>query len=144
MGVFKMPGQSARFKNWGTPERIAAWAGSLGFALSVILLSLYFAAGNSADSGMLWRTSLENLSVLLWPSAFLLAGAQTLRGGIVLFLLSASLNAGYYVFISLSGYLVCHKLEVFTASSRMLQAAPVRVYHAPRLIQHVPASRSFN
>jgi len=139
-----MPGQSARFKNWGTPERIAVWAGSLGFALSVILLLLYFAAGNSADSGMLWRTSLENLSVLLWPSAILLAGAQTIRGGMVLFLLSASLNAGYYVFISLSGYLVCRKLEAFTASTRVLQAAPVRVYHAPRLIQRVPASRQWS
>jgi hypothetical protein len=128
---------SKRFKNWGAPERIAAWAGSLGFTLSVIFLSLYLNAGNSASAAVLSRAALEHLFILLWPSAILMTGAHTFSGAAILFLLAASLNAGYYVFISLSGYLVCRKLEFFAASAGSLEAAPVRVYQAPRLIQHV-------
>jgi hypothetical protein len=123
-------------RTWGAPERIAAWAGSLGLALSVLFLALYLNAGNSAS--VVSRAALEPLFILLWPSAILMTGAQTFSGAAILFLLAASLNAGYYVFISLAGYLVCRKLELFAASAGALQAAPVRRYQAPRLIQHVP------
>jgi hypothetical protein len=82
-------------------QRLAVRAAVIGLSVSLGIAILYttmprLAAGNA---GM--RTTLEAMCVLLWPSAVLMLGAQTYHGGIVLFLLSACLNAGYFVLASM-------------------------------------------
>jgi hypothetical protein len=67
----------------------------------VALALVQFAIGRAAPSDASLQTSFEAACVLLWPSAVLLLGAQTAQGKVVFFLLSACLNAGYFVFAQL-------------------------------------------
>ena len=102
------------------PERFAAMAAGLGFVVSLVGLLAYVYAGHHPLLGASFRSSLEASFVFLWPSAILMLGAQSLQGQIVLFLLSASLNAGYFGAIALLVYVVRHKLQ--TAAQRATPA----------------------
>src|ERR1700676_1515998 len=82
-------------------QRVALRAAIAGFLTSVGLILLQFAIGRFAPASAQLQAFLEAACVLLWPSAVLLLGAQTAHGGVVLFLLSACLNAGYFVFVAL-------------------------------------------
>jgi hypothetical protein len=72
-----------------------------GFLTCVALALVQFAIGRAAPSDASLQTSFEAACVLLWPSAVLMLGAQTAQGKVVFFLLSACLNAGYFVFAQL-------------------------------------------
>ena len=60
--------------------------------------------------------------MLLWPSAILMLGAQTYHGGIVLFLLSSCLNAGYFV---LATMLLVMVIRRFNFAACPLKAPPL-------------------
>lgn len=81
-----------------TLQRAAIRAAIAGFLTCVALALLQFAIARAAPSGALLQTPFEGACILLWPSAVLILGAQTADGKIVFFLLSACLNAGYFVF----------------------------------------------
>jgi hypothetical protein len=78
-------------------QRLAVRAAVMGLSVSLGIAILYTAMPRLAAGNTGIRSTLEAISVLLWPSAILMLGAQTYHGGIVLFLLSACLNAGYFV-----------------------------------------------
>lgn len=103
-------------------QRVALRAAFAGFLTSVVLILLQFAIGRLAPLSAQLQSSFEAVSVLLWPSAVLLLGAQTSHGGVVLFLLSACLNAGYFVFARL---LLVAAGDKMRSHSRVL--APVAV-----------------
>src|SRR5882672_8957345 len=77
---------------------IALRAAAVGFFASVALMSVWWELGRFFPSNPLVQSSFEAVCVLLWPSAILMLGAQTTQGALALFLLSACLNAGYFVF----------------------------------------------
>ena len=142
-----------RFDSLGVPERIAAGAAGIGFSLSVFFLYLYTSVGNAGADGLELRAALEKIFVFFWPSAILLTATQTLQGGIVLFLLSASLNAVYYVLVSLVAYVLqrkfSEKLESFNsfirssnaATPATVRAVAVRVHQVPKLFQRISTKR---
>lgn len=82
-------------------QRTAIRAAIAGFLTCVALALVQFAIGRAAPADASLQTSFEAACVLLWPSAVLLLGAQTAQGKVVFFLLSACLNAGYFVFAQL-------------------------------------------
>jgi hypothetical protein len=136
-----MPGLASSFKNaiknWGAPERLAAFAAATGFGISVILSAIYVAAGPEL------RASLETLFVFLWPSSLLLMGARSITGQAILFVLSAALNAGYFVFLALGAYSVYYKLS--SASEQISAAVPAaaRAYQAPAIAKRLSAERLY-
>jgi len=148
------PGEINRFGSWGTPERIAAGAAGIGFSLSVFFLYLHGAVGNAGADGLELRAALEKIFVFFWPSAVLLTGTRTLQGGVALFLLSASLNAVYYVFVSLAAYVIHSKLSAKleflnalirpsnTATPAVVRVAAFRGYLTPRILQRFSTKRS--
>jgi hypothetical protein len=103
-------------------QRIAVFAATAGFAASTILIFLKLAADRLAPANAQLHSSFEAACALLWPSAVILLGAQTFHGGLVLFLLSAVLNAGYFVFASMFFAAVFDKTQ-----SRAQVLAPVPV-----------------
>lgn len=108
-------------------QRTAIRAAIAGFLTCVALALVQFAIGRAAPSDASLQTSFEAACVLLWPSAVLLLGAQTAQGKIVFFLLSACLNAGYFVFAQL---LLVAAFDKIRSHARVL--APVTV-SSPRL-----------
>jgi hypothetical protein len=99
-------------------QRLAMRAAMIGFSISLAIAILYttmprFAAGKT---GM--RSALEGICVLVWPSAILMLGAQTYHGRTVLFLLSAWLNAGYFVLAAMVFVTVIDKLNPGASSSK--------------------------
>jgi hypothetical protein len=82
-------------------QRLARGAAALGFLTSATLMALELAIQRLAPATAQLQSPFEAACVLLWPSVILMLGAQTSHGGIVLFLLSACLNAGYFVFASM-------------------------------------------
>ncbi len=79
-------------------QRAAVRAAIAGFLTCVALALVQFAIGRNAPSDATLQSSFEAACVLLWPSAVLMLGAQTSNGKVAFFLLSACLNAGYFVF----------------------------------------------
>ena len=77
---------------------IALRAAAAGFVASVALMSVWWELGRLFPSNDHVQSSFEAVCILLWPSAILMLGAQTNQGSAALFLLSACLNAGYFVF----------------------------------------------
>jgi hypothetical protein len=77
---------------------IALRAAAIGFLASVALVSAWWELGRLLPANAHVQSSFEAVCALLWPSAILMLGAQTTQGAVVFFLLSASLNAGYFVF----------------------------------------------
>ena len=136
-----MPRQLASFKNvikhWGAPERLAAFAAACGFGISVILCAIYVAAGPEL------RASLETLFVFLWPSSLLLIGSRSITGEAILFVLSAVLNAGYFVFLAMGAYSIYYKLS--SASEQISAAVPAaaRGYQAPAIAKRLSADRLY-
>ena len=82
-------------------QRMALRAAAAGILASLALISLKFAIAHFAPGSVQLQSPMEAAYLLLWPSAVLLLGAQTAQGGVVLFLLSACLNAGYFVFATM-------------------------------------------
>jgi hypothetical protein len=78
-------------------QRLAVGAAIMGFSVSLGIMYLYLATQPLGVSNTGMRSSLESICVVLWPSAILMLGAQTHHGGTALFLLSACLNAAYFV-----------------------------------------------
>ena len=81
-------------------QRIAFQAAAAGFASSLALLLLYFSV-ERVSASLLLQSALYTACVLLWPSGILLLGAHTAHGGVALFLLSACINSGYFVFMAM-------------------------------------------
>ena len=131
------------YQSWGAPERLAVWVAGAGFAVSALLMLSCGSAANS-DWGLFdLRAPVQAAFVLLWPSSILLRGAHTAQGSAILFLFSAALNAGYYVFVSLSAFLLCGKLEaIFPAAPA--HVAAVRVYRAPKLVRRPKISNGLD
>jgi hypothetical protein len=131
------------YQSWGVPERIATWAASTGFAVSALLMISYRDAANSAWGLFDLRAPIQAAFVFLWPSSLLLRGAHTAEGSAILFLFSAALNAGYYVFVSLAAFLLHGKLEsIFPAAHG--NVAAVRVYRAPKLVRRAKISNGLD
>jgi hypothetical protein len=103
-----------------TLQRTAIRAAIAGFLTCVALALVQFAIGRAAPAHQSLQPSFEATCVLLWPSAVLLLGAQTAQGKVVFFLLSACLNAGYFVFAQL---LLAAAFDKFRSHARTL--APV-------------------
>jgi hypothetical protein len=78
-------------------ERLALRAAVIGFSVSLGIVILYAAMSRLGASKSGLRSAIEAIWVLLWPSAVFMLGARTYHGATVLFLLSACLNAGYFV-----------------------------------------------
>jgi hypothetical protein len=78
-------------------ERLALRAAVIGFSVSLSIVILYAAISRLGASTTGMRSAIEAICVLLWPSAAFMLGAHTYHGARVLFLLSACLNAGYFV-----------------------------------------------
>ena len=123
------------YENWGAPERIAAWAAATGFGISALLMNAYRDAVNSAWGLFDQHAPIQAAFALLWPTSILLRGAQSSQGLAILFLLSAALNAAYFVFVSLTAFLLYEKMESGFPASNMSVAA-VRAYSAPKLMRH--------
>jgi hypothetical protein len=77
-------------------QRIAWYAACAGIGTSLLLAALRFLPGTAS-----LHSSVEVACIPLWPSAILLLGAQSTQSGAVLFVLSAALNAGYFVFATM-------------------------------------------
>jgi hypothetical protein len=93
-------------------QRLAVRAALIGFSISLGIVILYMAMPRLAGTNSGMRYSLEGICVLLWPSAILMLGAQTYHGGIVLFLLSACLNAGYFVLATMVLVTAIHRFNL--------------------------------
>ena len=113
-------------------QRIAMRAACAGIAASVLLGLLKLIMDRVAPGSAQLRASFEAVCALLWPSAMLLLGAQTPRGEAVLFLMSACLNAGYFVF---GAMLVAGLIDKFRSSAQIPTPARVsaRAYSSPRV-----------
>ena len=111
-------------------QRLALRAAMMGFSISLGIVILYSATQRFAASNNAMRASLEGICVLLWPSAILMLGAQTYHGGIGLFLLSACLNAGYFVLATMLLVTVIHRFN-FAASTSKVSAVTVQVSTGP-------------
>src|ERR1700730_17647178 len=98
-------------------QRIAVRAAVIGFSISLGIVILYMAMPHLAGTNTGIRTSLAGICMLLWHSAILMLGAQTYHGGIVLFLLSACLNASYFVLATMVMVTVIHRFN-FTSASK--------------------------
>jgi formate/nitrite transporter FocA (FNT family) len=99
-------------------QRLAMRAAMIGFSISLGIAILYTTMPRFAASKTGMRSALEGLCVLLWPSAVLMLGAQTYHGGTVLFLLSACLNAGYFVLAAMVLATVIHRLNLGASPSK--------------------------
>jgi hypothetical protein len=99
-------------------QRIAVRAAVIGFSISLGIVILYMAMPRLAGTNGGMRSSLDGICVVLWPSAVLMLGAQTYHGGIVLFLLSACLNAGYFVLATMMMVTVIYKFNFATSTSK--------------------------
>jgi hypothetical protein len=93
-------------------------AAAIGFSISLGIMFLYMATQSLGTSKTGMRSSLEALCVVLWPSAILMLGAQTYHGGTVLFLLSASLNAGYFVLMAMMVVTAMHRFNFGALASK--------------------------
>jgi len=113
-------------------QRTAIRAAIAGFLTCVALALVQFAIGRAAPSDTSLQTSFEAACVLLWPSAILMLGAQTAQGKVVFFLLSACLNAGYFVFAQL---LLVAAFDKIRSRARVL--APVTVSSQRLSSRHV-------
>ena len=123
-------------------QRIAVRAAAAGMAASVMLGALKLTMDRIAPGSAQLRTSFEAVCALLWPSAMLLLGAQTPQGQAVLFVMSACLNAGYFVF---GAMLVAGLLEKLRAQRQVAAPASAanRAYSSPRVtVKPVSSSRS--
>jgi hypothetical protein len=103
-------------------QRLAVRAAVIGFSISLGIVILYMAMPRLAGTNIGMHSSLDGICILLWPSAILMLGAQTYHGGIVLFLLSACLNAGYFVLATMVFVTVVHRFS-FAASASKAPAA---------------------
>jgi len=123
-------------------QRIAVRAASAGIAASVILGVLKLITDRAAPGSAQLRASFETVCALWWPSAALLLGAQTPRGQAALFVMSACLNAGYFVFgaMLIAGLLDKVRSQAEAAAPGRLLA---RAYSSPRVtVKRVPSTRS--
>jgi len=123
-------------------QRIAVRAASTGIAASIMLGSLKLIMDRLAPGSAQLRASFEAVCTLLWPSALLLLGAQTPHGQAVLFVMSACLNAGYFVF---GAMLIAGLLDKVRSNAQI--GAPARVlartYSSPRVtVKRVSSTRS--
>jgi hypothetical protein len=120
-------------------QRIAVRAASAGFAASALLGVLKLTMDRIAPGSAQLRASFDAVCALLWPSAMLLLGAQTPRGQAVLFVMSACLNAGYFVF---GAMLIAGLLERLRAPDQVVAHARLsaRAYSSPRVsVRRAPA-----
>jgi hypothetical protein len=99
-------------------QRLALRAAMIGFCISLGIMILYMAMLRQGASAGEMRTSLEAICVVLWPSAILMLGARTYHGGTVLFLLSACLNAGYFVLAVMMVVAVFHSFNFISSASK--------------------------
>src|SRR4029077_8730910 len=99
-------------------QRLALRAAMIGFSISLGIVILYGTTLRLAGTNAGMCSSLEGICVLLWPSAILMLGAQTYHGGIVLFLLSACLNAGYFVLVAMMLVTLIHRFKFAVSSSK--------------------------
>jgi hypothetical protein len=106
-----------------TLQRTAIRAAIAGFLTCVALALVQFAIGRAAPTDASLQTSFEAACVVLWPSAVLLLGAQTAQGKVIFFLLSACLNAGYFVFAQL---LLAAAFDKIRSHARALAPVAVR------------------
>jgi len=112
-------------------QRLAVRAAVIGMSVSLGIAILYAAMPRLGTGNTGMRSTLETVCVLLWPSAILMLGAQTYHGGIVLFLLSACLNAGYFVLATMLLATVMPKFNFAASASkpsdatRQLSAGPL-------------------
>lgn len=115
-----------------TLQRDAIRAAIAGFLTCVALAVVQFAIDRAAPSDASLQTSFEAACILLWPSSVLMLGAQTAQGKAVFFLLSACLNAGYFVFAQL---LLVAAFDKIRSHARVL--APVTVSSQRSSSRHV-------
>lgn len=100
-----------------------------GFLVSVALMSAWWELGRLLPASAQVQSSFEAVCVLLWPSAILMLGAQTTQGAVAVFLLSACLNAGYFVF---AFSLLALAIERLRSQGRVLAPVSVTARNASR------------
>lgn len=121
-------------------DRLAFQAALAGFFTSAALMLLFYAAQHLSPVANHLQAYFEGASILLWPSALLMLGAQTFQGGAVLFLFSACLNAGYFVIAAMLLVVAVDKIR-----SRSQILVPVAMTRDPltrRIPEPVRSSRS--
>jgi hypothetical protein len=112
-------------------QRLALRAAVIGCSISLALMILYLATQPVAGANTGMQSALEAICVVLWPSAILMLGAQTYHGEIVLFLLSACLNAGYFVLVTMAFVTVMHRFNFTAASTSKVSALPEKLSDRP-------------
>lgn len=122
-------------------QRLAVQAACAGFAASVLLGVLKLIMDRVAPGSAQLRVSFEAVCALLWPSAALLLGAQTAQGQAALYIMSACLNAGYFVF---GAMLIAGMLDKARShSSKSPAGVLARAYSSPQVsVKRVSSTRS--
>ena len=112
-------------KSSGSVNRMAIGAAMAGFLTSVALMSLELSLGRILPASGPLQAAFETACAFLWPSAILMLGTQTSRGGVVIFLFSACLNAGYFAFAGAALALAIEKVRALAP----VAIAPQRADH---------------
>ncbi len=101
-------------KSAGRANRMAVGAAIAGFLTSAALMSLELSMGRILPASSQLQAAFETACAFLWPSAILMLGAQTPRGGVLIFLFSACLNAGYFAVAGAALALAIEKVRALT------------------------------
>jgi hypothetical protein len=129
---------SAHQPNLAFIERAALGAAATGFAMSFVLL---FTAGTHFASTAHPSSPLEAFSAFLWPGSLLMLGAHSAQGQVVLFLISAFLNAGYYSFATLLACAITEKFRAQLPARIPVTVSVPRVHPAAGIAERMTATR---
>ena len=90
---------------------VALCAAVAGLHASGAMMALFLWMQRTGANTPSFQASFDLACVFLWPSAILMLGAQSVQGGVVLFGMSACLNAAYFVFVSMFVLAVVDKVR---------------------------------
>ena len=134
--------QATNHNAWGTTERAALLAAASGFAVSFVFLLTHGISAELRASASYAPTSLDATSFFLSPSSILLLGAQSAQGTIVLSLLSAFLNAGYYTFAMLLILGIREKFRSVSPAPVLVASDEQRAHVVTRIADHISVRRT--
>jgi len=134
--------QTANHNGWGITERAALLAAAAGFTVSFVFLLAHGISTELQASAPYAPTTLDATYFFLSPSSTLLLGAQSAQGTIVLSLLSAFLNAGYYTFAMLLILGIREKFRSVSPAPVPVATHEQRAHVVTRIADHISVRRS--
>jgi len=134
--------QAANHNAWGTTERAALLAAASGFAVSFALLLTHGIPAELPASASYAPAALDATTFFLAPSSILLLGAQSAQGKVILSLLSAFLNAGYYTFAMLLILGIREKFRSVSPAPVPVASDEQRAHVVTRIADHISVRRS--